>query len=758
VIRLATRLAAGGGREAAVRLLLTAVGVALAVVLLLFGTVAYPALRAHDERRAWTLTSADNERPAQDEATTDPLLWRVIEARYDGRGLLRVDVAAEGPDAPVPPGLDRLPAPGEVAASPALAELIDEVGAARLGDRFPGRIVATLGPEALVAPDDLVAVVGRGPDELRAEPEVATVRSIEAAPTSRTLTTTMRLVVVVGVIGLLVPIAVFVTTATRLAAARREQRLAALRLAGATTRQVAGVAAVEAGLAAVAGVVAGVVAFTALRPRLARIPLDGAAFFPDDLRLRAGGTLAVVLGVPVLAVGAALASLARTHISPLGVARRATPARPSARGLLLVAVGLALLVGASTWARSSDAEVAETYAIGGGFLLLLLGVVLSGPWLVAGVAGGVARFGRGVPALLAGRRLQDDPGAGFRAISGVVLAVFVGSVFSGMAASMLADGATRSSGLGDDVVLAATPAPPYVPPAPDADRARADDTGPAPQRAVVAERATVADADALVDRVAAVDGVERVATGHALVDPEVEDELLAGGAEVLAPVLIRCDDAAALGFDGCSGTTAVNVARHGLSPTGVTVAVPPAELAELPVVAVAATLAPGASVEEVRTALEAAIPGGRAVTRADVDAESLEQFRTLQRVSDLGLAVTLVIAGCSLAVAAAGAVVERRRPFTLLRLAGTRLSELRRVVLTESAAPLVVVATATAALGLAVSALLVASSSEGSRPFALPGAGYWFSLVGGLVVALLVVASTLPLLTRLTSPDTPHPE
>jgi hypothetical protein len=265
--------------------------------------------------------------------------------------------------------------------------------------------------------------------------------------------------------------------------------------------------------------------------------------------------------------------------------------------------------------------------------------------------------------------------------------------------------------------------------------------------------------------VAAVDGVDGVVTAHALPGPEVEEELLAAGAEVMAPVLLSCDDAAALGFEACTGTTAVNVAGHSLSATGVTVAVRPAELADLPVVAVAATLDPdvsasaaAAAVEEVRTTLEAAVPGGRAVTGADLDAESLEQFRTLQRVSDLGLAVTLVIAGCSLAVAAAGAVVERRRPFTLLRLAGTRLSELRRVVLTESAAPLVVVATGTAALGLAVSALVVASGGEGSRPFVLPGAGYWLSLAGGLAVALLVVGSTLPLLTRLTSPDTPHTE
>jgi hypothetical protein len=116
VIRLATHFAVGSGREGVIRLTLTAVGIALATVMLLCAAVAYPALHAHEIRRGWMDTSAHNRQPAQDETTTDPLLWRMIETRFDGRDLVRVDVAAEGPDAPVPPGLDALPADGSLAA------------------------------------------------------------------------------------------------------------------------------------------------------------------------------------------------------------------------------------------------------------------------------------------------------------------------------------------------------------------------------------------------------------------------------------------------------------------------------------------------------------------------------------------------------------------------------------------------------------------------------------------------------------------
>ena len=127
-------------------------------------------------------------------------------------------------------------------------------------------------------------------------------------------------------------------------------------------------------------------------------------------------------------------------------------------------------------------------------------------------------------------------------------------------------------------------------------------------------------------------------------------------------------------------------------------------------------------------------------------------MRTQERVTNLALAVTLVIAGCSLAVAVAGAIVERRHAFAQLRLAGTRLSDLRRVVMAEAAAPLLIVASASVALGLVVAALVL-SAAGGSHPFVLPGVGYWLSLVGGLALALLVVMATLPLLARLTDLD-----
>jgi hypothetical protein len=755
VIRLAARIVASAGREGAARLALTAVGLALATAMLLSAAAAFPALRAHDLRRGWMETSR-YQRPVPDATRTDPLLWRLVETRFDGRPLVRVDVAALGPDAPVPPGLDAVPGPGELAMSPALRDLIERTDPAMLADRFPGQITTIVGGDALLAPDDLVVFVGRSPDELRAESGVSTVTSIWAEPSTRTLTRMMRLAIAVGVVGLLAPVVVFVATATRLGAARRERRLAAMRLAGATPRQVSVVAGVEAALASVAGTAAGFAVFFAIRPALAEIPFDGARFYPADLRLSWGPAAAIALGVPLLAVATGVASLRRARISPLGVARHAARARPSPLPLLLVVAGLAaLVVTQATMTGASDTAVAS--AVAAAFVVMIAGIVLSGTWLTALIGRTLASLGRRAPSLLAARRLQDNPAGGFRAIGGLILAVFVGTCFSSFAASVLADtSGINGDGLRPGVVAAAL-RPAVETQGPPTRQTSSDDRVAAAPIAAVAKWPVIDPVDQaqLVADLEAIAGVEHIAAAHALSD-ELLTRLIRSQAGLIGPeaAVMACDDAVAVGLPGCEGTTAVNTGGSNFQPTGVDVtdAVSIDALASLPVVAFAVTTDTSTpAIEQVRTRLEQALPGSVALTQLDIDARNQSTARHTQRISNLALAITLVIAGCSLAVSVAGSIGDRRQPFALMRLAGTRLSDLRRVVLAEAAAPLLAVSVATAGLGFAVTALTLASDTN-SPPFALPGIAYWVALIGGLAAALAIVAATLPLLNRLTAP------
>src|SRR5262249_5774398 len=152
--------------------------------------------------------------------------------------------------------------------SPALRDLLAGAPPAELGDRFPGRVVATIEPAGLSSPDDLVALVGAEPDALRAAGAFE-VHGIATDPRAPLVNGFLRVMLIIGGLCLLVPVVVFVTMAARVAAARREQRFAALRLTGATSAQISWMAATETGLAAVAGVLLGWAGYAALRPAIA---------------------------------------------------------------------------------------------------------------------------------------------------------------------------------------------------------------------------------------------------------------------------------------------------------------------------------------------------------------------------------------------------------------------------------------------------------------------------------------------------------
>jgi hypothetical protein len=113
---------------------------------------------------------------------------------------------------------------------------------------------------------------------------------------------------------------------------------------------------------------------------------------------------------------------------------------------------------------------------------------------------------------------------------------------------------------------------------------------------------------------------------------------------------------------------------------------------------------------------------------------------------------SLPIAGCSLAVSIAGGLMERKRPFSLLRLTGAPVAVLRRVVTLEGAAPLLLTAVASGGAGLLAAQLFLrAQLGETLRP---PGVAYYAVLLAGLVASLAVITSTLPLLNRVTGPET----
>jgi tetratricopeptide (TPR) repeat protein len=331
MIRLGLRLAVGGGRQAAARLGVIAGAVAIGVTLLLVTLAGINAITAQNQRAAWLATAPARAGHGSHDGTpasarmpdAEPLWWLLSIGRFGTQVIYRVDVAATGPRSPIPPGLHHLPGPGQYYASPALSALLRTTPAAELGDRFSGSQAGTIGPAALPAPDSLIIVVGHDASQLSKVPTAQEVTSIQVTPGSGNGPAglgapALQAVLAVAAAALLFPVLIFISAATRLSAARREQRFAAIRLAGGTPRQVSVLAATEASAAAVAGTALGFILFFALRPALQHITFTGEQLAPGDLSLRLAFT-----AVPLIEARAYLDDWRETHEFALAATRRA---------------------------------------------------------------------------------------------------------------------------------------------------------------------------------------------------------------------------------------------------------------------------------------------------------------------------------------------------------------------------------------------------------------------------------------------------
>ncbi|AHI01760.1 ABC transporter permease [Kutzneria albida] len=426
-LALGVRLALGGGRTSWARLALTAVGVGLGVAVLLAATSLPHMLQVRNERgNARAIPSHGSvEAQQQSVAGVDPVDIELRNDEYQGRGLQGYVVQLNGPNPPHAPGVDRLPGPGEVVLSPALAELLNSPGGDLLRPRFSQRVIGTIADEGLTGPNELFFYVGL--PSLAGQTEVGRIHNFGWQEAPRELRGIEWLLIALGAATFLIPVVVFVATSTRLAASARDRRLAALRLVGADGKQVRRIAAGEAFVGAIAGLFVGVAMFLVARqvvPALSFSALRGGIFAAD---IRPEWTLIalILVLVPLLSVGVATLSLRRTIIEPLGVVRRGRQGRRKLWWRLIpVVVGVGLLLWKSkSFERAVDNS--SQAAVVAGIILLLISVPVILPWVVERV---VVLLRGGSPSWqLAIRRLQLDSGTSARVVGGVAV-VLTGAI------------------------------------------------------------------------------------------------------------------------------------------------------------------------------------------------------------------------------------------------------------------------------------------------------------------------------------------
>jgi ABC-type antimicrobial peptide transport system permease subunit len=112
----------------------------------------------------------------------------------------------------------------------------------------------------------------------------------------------------------------------------------------------------------------------------------------------------------------------------------------------------------------------------------------------------------------------------------------------------------------------------------------------------------------------------------------------------------------------------------------------------------------------------------------------------LSALACIGVFVAVVIAGISLAVSTAAAVLDRKRVSGLMRLMGIPVSVLRRVIVREAAVPLLAVLLLSVGGGFFVAWLMI-TLFGGGRTITWPGPEYYAALSLSLLLALAAVTA-----------------
>jgi hypothetical protein len=759
---MGVRFAVTGGRESWVRTVLTAIGVGLGVSLLLLASSVPDAMAKRDARGTARSDFSVATEPLPKGDNT--LLLAPADTDFrDGhvRGRL---LQPDGPKAPLPPGLSAFPAPGEMAVSPALRELLESPGGKLLRERLPYEITATIDQAGLVGPHELAYYAGsKDLDTPAAGHLVTRLDKFGTAPEQEPLDPVLMLLVLIILVVLLMPVAVFVAAAVRFGGERRDRRLAALRLVGSDSRMIRRIAAGEAVAGALLGLVFGAGLFLAGRQLAARMTVQDMSVFADDLTPTPLLAALVVVAVPLAAIGVTLLALRGVVIEPLGVVRAALP-RPRRLlwRLLLPLVGLLILV-PQIWTGSGD--YFNTFVVVVGTVLLLFGVTALLPWVVEAV---VARIARGPVAWqLATRRLQLSSGTAARMVNGIAVAV-AGAIALQMLFAGVEDDYSKDSGH-------------------DLQRAQMEVSFPRTVPLAQAKQ-TVESTTGVRSAV----GISNSYVSHRPIDPDDHlTEVAVGDCAALREVakLSSCRDGDV--FRVHSGTDSGKLTRDRAKPgatlfldvpTGVEVDSPKWRLPQEVKKAEPALdplgyeregilATPGAFpenlmpalfgrlfvqidrdtpdvMEHVRTASAKLNPFSRAMTYYQY--EESNRFQSIRTGLFLGATCVLLLIGASLLVSQIEQLRERKKLLAVLVAFGTRRRTLAWSVLWQTAVPVALGLVLAVGFGLVLGSVLLLMVQQ-PLSIAWSSIAAMSGVAGGVV--LLVTALTMPALVKLMRPE-----
>ena len=722
------------GRQSFARLGLTTAAVALGIVLVCCFTAGINGIKGRASGLAINTAAYQAARGAAEQKPiegVEPLkiggTWRGDASKWRGQSIQSYSMYGTAKS----PQFAKLktPRPGEYYLSKALADAVAQHPEDNILARF-GKNTKYLGvipSEYVASPDALMMVRGASAEEV-AESDAFTKSQGQPsyfADVYRTDTNGLKsnavfdpvAIIVFGVGGtiLLFPIVIFVSVATQLGAAQREKRYAALRLIGATKQQVGLVLMLESLLASVVGVLIGLGAFWLLQAPLQAFKMDGMRFNPSDLALTST-QYALIIGLTLgLTMFVNWRRMRRAQISPLGVSRSLEKVKKLRVWRALVpATGIAIFAWLSSkpgldWLEANKESAMPTLLLMVALLLVMFGLILAGGWLTNKLSLLAARWANNASMLIAGKRTAVHSRTIFRSVSGVVLALFAGSFYLTATSGIEGLNAQAVKDNGFSQLKRGT--------------------------AVVIGRSLPGD---MAEQLQQKSYITSVATVYPREDGDaIRCQDLAMYTEHACPNSAQPDQFALLNFDK-PVVNKVSLINDRVDTNGAKEYL--------------VTLKSDDDIEKLRTLVTAkANQYDLTYAVSGTDAKKPHINPTIREFADLayvGIGVTLFVAVASLIVSTIGGLMERRRSLYTLRLGGMRLAQLKRLVMVESAAPLLITSILSCSLGVWTGAVFTSTFSTTLKPVLTPT---YFAIVGiGLAAAIIGIYLILPMVDKLT--------
>ncbi|MFY9262603.1 MAG: hypothetical protein GX483_01485 [Actinomycetaceae bacterium] len=714
------------------RLALIALAVAFGVYMLL-AFAAFTNATTNKDAESWKQSVMDTwSNPAKGEATSPHItIYRpgidfVMNIGNTPIDVFYVDTATSTTH----PELHGLTWPdhGQYVLSQGVHELISASGNSAIMPRFGTEDLGPMPRELTNGPDDLIAIIGK---DLSGVEDVIRVTSFE--PIQNPGQDPNQIVLIIGLVVVMFPVLLLISISAGLGSMQREQRYAALRLVGATSRQTRQILVAEAMVGALAGYVIGAVLFALTRPALAEIPLTGGRYWADSITVGPLVYLVVAVVAIIIVLGANLWGLRAITTTPLGVVRRQnTEKRPSAVRLSGIAIALGIFVFLWLTAESDRATQGEMLLFLASVMVLMFGLVIAGPWLIYWMASLSARWAKSAPAVIGNNYVRAHSGRIARSVSGIILALFAGTFFITSVSEV--HSVLRTSHVS---VLSQMP-----------------------------------------DTTVFITGLEDDAVTtiyEAIADSYTAGELLLTADPVTVPYIARawavldCADAATYANVACEndGVVGINFWGQASEPGAIVEATDVSAFADTvnqdydahvddPSSVMLVPLSSAGDIEQLRTllaGLDLGTPGsfyvlaGAQTTLVIVD----PTITVMANLVYAGIAFTLAIAIISMLISTYAGILERRRSLFALRLSGMQVKQIAAMMLVEAVFPLAIIAGLTSVLGYSSGWLLMDMRSMTLDASFSPK--ILLALAIALVLAVAAILALTPTMRRVTAPE-----